>query len=307
MSAYANARWGLFFLLIALVDANVLVLGSGGLIGSALVKWLKSNGFNTLEVVNRKHIDLRVPGALDVFNNSDVSFVFFLACEVGGAKFIHSSEKDAQRQIIENNILIYQTVFKWLDERKIPFIFTSSYLQGQPNAYGTIKRLGEAWMKTLGLGKVVRLWNIYGPERVGVKSHVLTDWVHACVSRGRISCLTDGREPRQFLHVNDTAAALGTMMLHYERMDLVTDISSNEWTTLRQLGELVTAEAPEPCSIEYSEQHAVMSEPLAPNTSSPLYGLWQPRVSLREGIRDLFAHFRRLKQREHQTTVRDEL
>jgi len=247
------ARWSVFLLFLALeVNAKVLVLGSGGLIGSALVKWLRSSGFETAEVVNRKHIDLRLPGALDVFNDDDISFVFFLACEVGGAKFIHSSERGAQRQIIENNVLMYQTVFKWLDERKVPFVFTSSYLQGQPNAYGSIKRLGEAWIKGLDHGKVVRLWNIYGPERVGLKSHVLTDWVHSCVHRGHISCLTDGREPRQFLHVNDTAAALGAMMQHYDKMDFVTDISSDEWTTLRQLGDLVTSEATRPCPIEYN-------------------------------------------------------
>lgn len=282
-------RWLICLVYLVLqVQGKVLVLGSGGLIGTALVQWLRENNFETVEVVNRGHIDLRVPGALDVFNDANISFVFFLACEVGGAKFIHSSEKGSQRQIVENNVLMYQTVFKWLDDRQVPFLFTSSYLQGQPNAYGSVKRLGEAWIKGLGIGKIVRLWNIYGPERIGLKSHVLTDWVHSCLRDGRILCLTDGTEPRQFLHVNDTAAALGAAMRHYSQIEMVTDISSDVWTRLHELGEVVTSEAPRPCPITYSSSKAAVTELISPNTTAFLYQVWGPRVTLHEGVRDLF-------------------
>ena len=81
------------------------------------------------QVGNRTHLDLRVPGALDKFNGTDVRYCIFLACEVGGSKFIESSEMNVQLGIIESNIRIYQTVFPWLIEHKIPFAFTSSYLQ----------------------------------------------------------------------------------------------------------------------------------------------------------------------------------
>lgn len=296
-----------FVCLIIEAQGKVLVLGSGGLIGSALVQWLQENNYETAEVINRRHIDLRVPGALDVFNESDVSFVFFLACEVGGAKFIHSSEKGSQRQIIENNVLMYQTVFKWLDERELPFLFTSSYLQGQPNAYGSIKRLGEAWIKGLGIGKIVRLWNIYGPERIGLKSHVLTDWVHSCVQRGRISCLTDGTEPRQFLHVNDTAAALGAAMEHYQHLEFATDISSDVWTSLHELGHVVASEATQPCPITYSSAKAAVTDLISPNTTAFLYQVWQPRVSLQEGVRDLFLRLDAHVEAEAAMRGRDEL
>lgn len=46
---------------------TVLVLGAGGLIGRNLVNMLKARGFEVLEVKNRRHIDLRVPKALDQF------------------------------------------------------------------------------------------------------------------------------------------------------------------------------------------------------------------------------------------------
>lgn len=62
-----------------------------------------------------------------------------------------------------------QAVFPFLSARKIPFVFTSSYLQSQPTSYGAVKRMGEMWMRALNhQGKIVRLWNVYGRERIGL-------------------------------------------------------------------------------------------------------------------------------------------
>jgi len=164
-------------------NGPVLVLGSGGLIGRHLVKvcwWfcivkilffshsisvvalvsfsnnpplhpklqeLHQEGFEVLEVKNRRHVDLRITGALDQFSDKGIQMVYFLACEVGGSKFLDSSEGDVQLAIIRHNLQIYETVFGWLRTTRIPFIFTSSYLQFQPTSYGSIKRLGELYVE----------------------------------------------------------------------------------------------------------------------------------------------------------------
>jgi nucleoside-diphosphate-sugar epimerase len=193
----------------------VLVLGSG------VVAWLREHNHTVAEVRNRWHIDLRTPGALDVFDDdggAPIAYCFFLACEVGGSKFL--GEQSQQAAIVESNVAIYQTVLPWLRARNIRFLFTSSYLQHQHTAYGSVKRLGEAWLAALGdaaatgddtgggggggnsqLGKSVRLFNVYGPEPVGTKSHVITDWVDACIHTGDVRARTDGLEHRQFVHV----------------------------------------------------------------------------------------------------------
>ena len=61
---------------------TVLVLGSGGLVGRALVQWLEEREYEVLHVRNRRHIDLRVPGAMDVFNNSGVSPNVWVNCNI---------------------------------------------------------------------------------------------------------------------------------------------------------------------------------------------------------------------------------
>ncbi len=247
----------------AYAGGKVLVLGSGGVIGRALTRWLRTAGVNVLEVRDRRHIDLREPRALERFDAENVSFAYFLACEVGGSKFLDNADGGIQQGIIESNLLIYQSVFPYLARRGIPFVFTSSSLQAQPTTYGAIKRLGERWVESLPgaslpgasngppppLGRSVRLWNVYGDEPIGVRSHVLTDWVAQCVRSGAVRAVTDGAEARQFLHASDCAAFLGALLRPAEFARTAQhhansiDLSSGVWTSLRSLAELVATEA----------------------------------------------------------------
>ena len=91
----------------------VLVLGSGGLVGRAAVRWLRAHQYEVLEVRNRRHIDLRRADALEVYNASNIAYCIFLACEVGGSKFIDSPATEVQMSILTSNLKIYQTVLPW--------------------------------------------------------------------------------------------------------------------------------------------------------------------------------------------------
>lgn len=67
-------------------DRTILVLGSGGVLGTALTGELLSHGYTILQVRNRLDIDLRLKGSLDIFNNETIDFCFFLASEWGDPK-----------------------------------------------------------------------------------------------------------------------------------------------------------------------------------------------------------------------------
>ena len=41
-------------------------------------------------------------------------FVIFLACEVGGSKFIENSREQVQINIARSNVRMYENVFPWL-------------------------------------------------------------------------------------------------------------------------------------------------------------------------------------------------
>jgi len=286
-------------------SAEVLVLGSGGLVGRTLVKWLDERGFTVHHVRNRRHIDLRVPGALDVFNTTKLSYVFFLACEVGGSKFIENSARDLQIGIIESNIRMYQVVFPWLAARKIPFVFTSSYLQGTANPYGVIKRLGEQWIHNLGteeagLGRTLRLWNVYGAENVGLKSHVLSDWSEQCVRQGYATARTDGREERQFIHALDVAEALGAAMQHHTSLPLESDVSTGIWNDMHVLaGDLLDASKQVlgvACKVRFSEVPAGHRERLSPIFEGRLHDVWKAGISLKMGCKLLLEEYKMRKE-----------
>lgn len=88
-----------------------------------------------------------------------------------------------------------------------------------PGVYGAVKLLGEEYLTALlppSLGRAVRLWNLYGPEPVSQRSHVISDWAAQCVRVQGIASTTDGLERRQFLHVDDAAASLVSLYEHWD-------------------------------------------------------------------------------------------
>jgi len=303
----------------------VLVLGSAGLVGRYLGWQLERDGYEVLHVYNRTHVDLRVPGALEAYvGDRRVDFCFFLACEVGGSKFLENKDTNIQLDIVEHNVAIYQQVLPFLRNRRIPFLFSSSYLQAQPSPYGTIKRLGEAWIRAQRWGKIVRFWNIYGEERIGLKSHVIQDWTSSCVAKGKIQAATDGYEQRQFLHARDLAQALVLLMRAYDQIpdpavssiDAI-DVSGGEWTPLRRVADIIQSEARklgvvekgatgdltdstlpdnatsrDTCDVVFSDRRAMFRTKINPNMKTLLYNdlNWTPVVTMEEGIRELLLH-----------------
>lgn len=288
--------------------SKVLVLGSGGLIGTGLTTWLKDNNYSVEEVKNRRHVDLRIPGALNYLDASNISFVFFLACEVGGSKYIDGT--NTQLEIVESNVRIYQTVFDWIKLNRKPFIFTSSYLQSQSTSYGSIKRLGEQWINSLPPslsqnnegGKSARLWNVYGPERLGPRSHVLGDWINSCITTKTIQSMTNGLEYRQFLHVNDTARALGLMMENYDSLDSITDISSGIWWQMTDIATLIANNSPRNCIYKFSAKSAVTRLKVDPNLETPFHHrYWNPLniINITDGVKGMFKYYMSIHPQTH--------
>jgi len=270
---------------------SVLVLGSGGLIGSELVRSLKKVGYNVVEVAGRDHVDLRNEAAFKTWiatfdQDKPIAFAYFLACEVGGSKFLYGK---AQVDIITSNILMYQVLFPWFKEHNIPFIFTSTSLQSENSPYGSVKRIGEQWINSMGIGKSVRLWNVFGEEKIGIKSRVISDWIVACLENGQIKSLTDGNEQRQFMFTRDCAAGLVKMMEIYEELDSVTDLSSFEWITMRDLSQKITTLSPVQCDAIFSEDSSRVPQPDSPSSNSALYSSgWKLEWDLDTAISHLF-------------------
>ena len=246
-----------------------LVLGGEGLIGSTLVQELTKRNHVVTSLDLKSGCDLRY---VDDQPFLETDRVWFLAWDTGGARYIEAV--DRQHEQYKHNCEITLRVLDALSRVQKPFLFISSQLAGLPTAYGTTKHMAANWSRQLG-GKVARLWNTYGWEHPDVRSHVITDLVLSGLTRGRVTCLTDGSERRRFIYKTDCVNALITL---FEGPQQSAEIAGPEWVTIRQVGEEVARQL----SVKFEPGTASGSEVMIdPNEVLPE---WQPRVTLSEGI-----------------------
>jgi nucleoside-diphosphate-sugar epimerase len=256
---------------------KVLVLGSEGLIGTALCKHLEKCGHVVI------HWDIKLSDDHDmsnnlnndklgtVINNSD--FIFFLAYDVGGAKYIW----DVDIEFLNRNMMIMTNTFNLLKSKK--FIFASSTMYNMDNLYGKLKCIGEHYTSALH-GLSVRFWNVYGKEEVSQKSHVITDIIHKYKTNGYIDLMTDGEEDRQFLYVDDCAKCLISTMNSYDQIikdEKSIDITSFESIKIKDVAKMI-------CDDVRIGDKKMNTHDRTNKPRRTILKYWNPEVSLREGI-----------------------
>ena len=257
---------------------RVLVLGSSGLIGAPLVTHLRRAGHDVTEwdiVIDAAH-DLtdvtNVPRARTAIESSD--FVFFLALDAA-RQYITTPTLSFMRR----NSLLMANTFGLLQGKR--FVFASSTMSNMDVPYGTLKRLGEHYTSVLG-GISVRFWNVYGPQKYGERSHVMTDFIHKLRTSGSINMITSGDEKRQFLHTEDCARCLETIASRYDEMPPIVDVTSFEWTTVRELAEMLCDHVIP--GDDNRDSHTKSNEP-----SRFILEYWRPAITPREGVARLLT------------------
>ncbi len=258
-------------------ETRELVLGGEGLIGATLVQQLTAKGHVVKSLDLKSGCDLR---QVDDQPFRECDRVWFLAWDTGGARYIEAA--DQQHEQYKHNCELTVRVLDALARTRKPFLFISSQLAGLPTAYGTTKLMAASWSAQIG-GKVARLWNTYGWEQPDVRSHVITDLVLSGLTKGRVTCLTNGMERRRFIYKTDSAEALLKL---FDGPKQSAEIAGPEWVTIRQVGEEIAHQLSVKFEPGKSSGSEVMIDP------KELLPDWQPRVSLSEGISRVIADAR---------------
>jgi nucleoside-diphosphate-sugar epimerase len=195
---------------------KITVLGSSGQIGAYLTEYLRGKGHTVHEfdIVNDEHQDMtRIPNSSLEMTIQDSDFVFFLAFDVGGSRYLKKYQHTFQ--FIDNNARLMANAFGYLKKYNKRFVFASSQMSNMSySPYGVLKNVGELYTKSLN-GLIVKFWNVYGIEKDHEKAHVITDFIRKGFETGVIDMLTDGQEQRDFLYAEDCCEALETVMENF--------------------------------------------------------------------------------------------
>jgi len=216
---------------------KVLILGSEGTVGRSVSKIFINNGHEVIrwDIKLSSDHDLRKENCLDTIMQS-VDFVIFLAFDVGGAKYDVNSYT-----YIDDNILLLHNTFSSIKKYNKSFIHTTSTMSNMNhNSYAVLKRVGELYTTILN-GINVKLWNVYGSEEIGIKSHVIPDFINQAINNNSITIRSNGLEERMFLYCDDFSNALYSVFQNFDLIDKdsIVDISSESWTSILEIADII--------------------------------------------------------------------
>jgi len=257
---------------------KILIVGGSGLLGTSLKSHLEKKG-HSVEIIGREGCR-DVNGFVETMGRSD--FVFFLAFKAGGAVYL--KERQFGYDFISENVAIMSNVFHALKCTGVPFIYTSTQMATMNHsAYGTMKRLAEFYTQSLG-GLFVRFWNVYGLEKHKEKFHALCDFCYMAKYNKLIRMKTNGKESRQFLHVDDCCKALITVLDNYNQFaGKPLDITNFEWVTMIEVARTVSRLAGDVQVVSSTDTDWVQKDAkVQPNPF--LLDYWKPEISLEKGL-----------------------
>jgi len=279
---------------------KVTILGSEGQIGAYLSEYLEKKGHEVtgIDVVYGPENDLRVtPNTYVESKIKDADFVFFLAFDVGGSRYLKKYQHTFEFN--NNNTRMMANTFRLLNKYKTPFVFASSQMSNMSySPYGVMKRVGELHTTAL-KGLIVKFWNVYGIEKDMEKAHVITDFIRRGFEEGEFEMLTDGTEERQFLYAEDCCEALETVMECYSDFK-PTDplhITSFNSTSIAQIAAIIQGQFNliERFDVKIKPGLAKDSVQMDKRNEADTYisGWWLPKTSIDQGIAKVFAEMKK--------------
>ncbi len=301
-------------------DAPIFVAGHRGLVGSAIVRKLHADGHTRVLTCTRAQLDLCDQRAVDAwFARERPAYVFLAAAKVGG---IHANNS-RPAEFIRDNLIIQCNVIHAAHQhgaRKLEFLGSSCIypkLAPQPmkeehlltgpleptNApYAIAKIAGiemcDAYRRQYGLNAISLMpTNLYGPnDNFDLESsHVLPALIRKfheakVAEAATVSMWGSGSPRREFLHVDDLAAASVFLMNSYDGREIV-NVGVGEDVTIRELGEMVRDVVGFTGRIEWDSSKPD-GTPRKLLDVSRLHALgWKAKIGLRQGLESTYAWF----------------
>jgi GDP-L-fucose synthase len=302
------------------LDARVFVAGHTGLVGSAILRKLDTEGFTQVLTATRDQLDLRDQAAVNYWLRANrPEYVFLVAGTVGG--ILANSTRPAE--FIYDNMMIHATVVhaahlfgvkrllylgsSCIYPRECPQPMKedhllSAYLEPTNEPYAIAKiagiKLCQAYRTQYGRDFISAMpTNLYGPnDNFDLESsHVLPAMIRKfhdakVEGRGEVTLWGTGRPRREFLHADDLADACLFLMRNYDDASHI-NVGTGEDQTIRELAEMVAR-------VVHPEAKLVFDTSKPDGTPQKLLDVsllhslgWRHKTALQDGIESTYAWY----------------
>lgn len=299
-------------------DAKIYIAGHRGMVGSAIERKLRKEGYTNFVFRTSAELDLRSQSDVShFFETEKPDYVFLAAAKVGGIQANNTFRADFiyENLMIQNNV-IHQSYLH--NVKKLLFLGSSciypklapqplkeDYLltglleqTNEPYAIAKIAgiKMCESYRLQYGCNFIsVMPTNLYGPnDNYDLNnSHVLPALIRKfhtakVANAATVEVWGSGTPKREFLHVDDLAEACYYLMLNYDGLELV-NIGSGEDVTIKELAELVK-------EVVGFEGELVFDATKPDGTPRKLMDVsklanlgWKYSISLKEGITEVYS------------------
>ncbi|TXC85051.1 GDP-L-fucose synthase [Luteibaculum oceani] len=300
--------------------AKIYVAGHRGMVGSAIVRKLKQEGYSNLVYKTSSELDLRNQSAVNTFFESEKpEIVFLAAAKVGGIVANNTYRAD----FLYDNLLIASNIIKAAHDfksEKLLFLgssciypklapqplkeeyLLSGYLEPTNEPYAIAKiagiKLCEEYRNQYNCNFISAMpTNLYGPNDNydPQNSHVLPALIrkfHEAKLNGSksVTLWGTGSPKREFLHVDDLAEACLFLMDNYNDSQFL-NVGVGEDLSILELAELIK-------DIVGFEGEIVHDTSKPDGTPRKLMDVtrinnlgWKAKISLQEGIKSVYEEF----------------
>lgn len=298
-------------------NSKIYIAGHRGMVGSALVRLLKSKGYQNLIVRSSDELDLTDQKIVqDFFKKEKPDYVFLAAAKVGGIE----ANNTYRAQFIYENLMIQNNVIhhSYLNGvKKLLFLASScvypklapqpikeEYLltgdlepTNEPYAIAKIAgiKMCENYNRQYGTKFIsVMPTNLYGPgdNYDPETSHVLPALLYK-FNRAKVEGLDkveawgSGKPRREFLHVDDLARACFHLMHNYDDSKIV-NIGAGKDISIKELVDIVV-------DIVGYKGKVIWNTAKPDGTPRKLLDVslvkklgWSPEIALKKGIMDTY-------------------
>lgn len=302
-------------------ESRIYIAGHRGMVGSAILRLLKKNGYQNLLVATSKELDLTNQQAVGAFfKKHKPEYVFMAAAKVGGivANNTYCAEFLYDNLMIEANVThasheynVNKMLFlgsSCIYPKLAPQPLKEEYLlQGfleqtnEPYAISKIAgiKLCEAYRDQYGSNFISAMpTNLYGPnDKYDLEtSHVLPALLrkfHSAKKNGKKEVILwgSGKPRREFMHVDDVAEACLFLMNSYNERAFV-NIGVGYDVSIRELAEQIAKIT--------GFQGAIVLDSAKPDGTprklmdvSKLHNLgWKHSIELEDGIRSVYEEMK---------------